>query len=152
MQFHSRDHRRQPRRLHPNHPNLRPRLFDSACNPSNQAAAADRHHNRLQLRNLFQQLQPNRALSRHHHRIVEGMNKRHPLGLAQPCRLLTGLVVVRAIQQHLCAEATRRRHLHQWSSQRHHDQRPNPSLRRVIRNPLRMIACTRRHHPASRLL
>ena len=120
-------HRRQFFRFHADHANFRIAFLQGAAYAANQAAAADRHHDRLNVRHLFQQFQPDGSLAGDHLRVVERMNQRAPFLIPPPHRLFAGFVIAGAVQNHFGPKRTRRRNLHQWRRERHHDLRANAS-------------------------
>ena len=69
------DHRRIALGLHADDLDARRQRLGRHGDAGNQAAAADRHHQHLQLRHRRQHLQRDGALTRHHRRIIVGMHE-----------------------------------------------------------------------------
>jgi hypothetical protein len=82
-----------------------PGALDRQRDAADEAAAPDGNDERLDLRHLLEDLEPERGLARHHARIVERVDEDEPaLGLER-ARALVGLVVVRAVEDHFGAIA-----------------------------------------------
>ena len=145
-------HRGKPLRLHADDAHIGPRLFHRAGDAADQAAAADRHHDRFDIRKLLQHLEPDRALPGDDLIVIEGMDEGELLLLLQARGLLAGFVIVRAVQDDLRAKAARGGDLYQRRGLRHDDARANAQPRRVKGHALRVIAGARGDHAVRALL
>ena len=117
-----------------------------------QAAAADRHHQHVQIRRRRQHLERERALARDDQRIVVGMDEGQvALGrdLAREHRRVLDRI---ALEHDLGAELRGLLDLHERRQARHHDGRRNPEPRRVAGHALGMIAGRHGDHAARPLL
>ena len=96
--------------------------FTYTAMPAMQAAAADRHEDRVELAAaLAQDLHADRALAGDHVRIVERMHEHQAALARERQRVLVGAVVVVAVQHHLAAEVAHRLHLDVRRGLRHDD-------------------------------
>ena len=105
-----------------------------------QSAAADRHHQHVEVRRLLQHLEPQRPLPRDHRRIVERMHQRELPALSFLERKRARFVELRAMQNHFRIEHARLLHFRVRRRARHDDARRNAEPAAVIRNRLRVIA------------
>ena len=96
-----RDDRVRALRLYADHLNARVDLLDAGRNARNQAAAARRHKNHIDCRQVGKDLERNGALSGHHVLIVKGVDKLRALFLHNFACLGIRFVVDRAVQHHL---------------------------------------------------
>ena len=62
-------------RLHANHAHALERARQREADAAREPATAKRHHDQLQVRRLAGELEPDRALARHHLRLVEGVHR-----------------------------------------------------------------------------
>ena len=102
-------HRRQRGRLHADHADVGPLGLDGQRHTADESPAADGDEHGLDVGQLLEQLEPERALAGDHARIVERMDEELAALGAQRPRQLVGVVVVASIQDHLGAVASRRR-------------------------------------------
>ena len=109
-------------------------------NAGDQAAAAHRHHQRVQLRHVFQHLQPERALARDHLGVVIGMDEGQPVAIGDGARRDIGLLQIVAFQDHGGAEIARVLDLGEGRGHRHHDGGGNAQPPGMIGDALGMIA------------
>ncbi len=133
-------HRRQPFSLHSDNPHARVGLFQRASDAADQAAAADGHDYDFQLGPLLQQLEPQRTLPGDDGVIVERMHEDEVARLGAPQRLVAGLVVIGAVENHVGAESPRGHHFIQRRRQRHADLRGNSPASGMVGNGLGVIA------------
>ena len=133
-------HRRVKRGFHADDLDLRLHRARGDGVARNQAAAADRDHQHIEIGSLLEHLERDGALPGNDARVVIRMDQREPaLGLhAFAARLRLGHAL--AVEHHLGAMRAGRRHLHQRRRHRHHDGRRNLEPRRVIGHRLRVIA------------
>ena len=110
---------------------------------ADQAAAADRDDQRVELRHRLEHLQPDRALPRNDQRIVVGMDEDHAAGFAVTSRERSRLLQRRAGNDHLGAVMPGVLDLHHRRAHRHHDGGGNAEPLGVIGDALRVVA--RRH-------
>ena len=106
----------------------------------NQTAAADRHHQRVQVRHILQHFQSDRALAGHDIRIVIGMDKNKLLLLSQRQRVGTSFVQRVAMQNDLGAETARALHFDARREAWHHNHGAQAQALRVVSHTLRMVA------------
>ena len=134
-------HRVGPCRLDADHPHLRRQRLDRGRHPGDQSAAADRHDDCRQFRQLAQYLQSDRSLSGHDLRVIEGMDKGQPLLLLQLFGLGKCFVIGSAGQHNFRPIAAGRAHFRQRRRFRHHDDGADTGMTGRIGHPLRVIAC-----------
>ena len=116
-----------------------------------QAAAADRDHQHVEIGDLLQHFERDRALAGDHARIVVGVN---PGETALTCdRLGADLRVgdALAVEHDFGAMRLRRLDLHEWRRHRHHDGGRNPQARGMIGNGLGVVAGRHGDHAAGAL-
>ena len=81
--------------------------------PAMQAAAADRHDDRFDVRRLLEDLEAHRALTRDHVGVVERMNERETVARGDLARVGARLGQVRTVQHDVGAELAAVGHLDQ---------------------------------------
>ena len=109
--------------------------------PCDQAAAAHRHEDRVDVaRALAQDFHADRALACDDVGIVERMDEDEVALPLERQRPLVRLVVVVAVQDHLGAQVHHRLHLDMRRGLRHHDDGGNGTLPRRERHALRVVA------------
>ena len=116
--------------------------------PGNQPAAADRNHQRIELRHGGEHFERDGALPRDDMRIVIGVDHGEVLRLAMRARELGGLLQRLAGNDDLRAVTPGVLDLHHRRADRHHDGGGNAEPVRVIGHALRMIAGRHRDHAA----
>ena len=87
------------------------RSLTAAATPGDQAAAADPDHHDVQVRNVLEQLQADRAVAGDDRRVVERVDELEALGVADPLHLGEGLADVGPMQDDSRAVAETRVHL-----------------------------------------
>ena len=90
-------HRRQPAGLHSDDPDFRICFLDGAGDATDQAAAADGDHHRLNFGMLLQHFKSEGALAGDDRVIIERMDESEMLLLAAPDGFFAGFVVVGAV-------------------------------------------------------
>ena len=150
--LHGAQHGGEALRLYAHHTNGGIALLQCAGDATDQSPAADGHDDCLQSLHLLQQLEADRPLTIDHRSVIERMQKRQPFQLADSERLITSLVVVRAVQDHFGSESTRGGDLHQGRHQGHDNARQNPALGGVIGHGLGMISGAGGDHAAALLI
>ena len=145
-------HARRLRRLDAIDLAVRLQVLDGIGHARDEPAAADRHQHGLHVRQLLQNLQPQRPLPRDDVRVVEGMDKGHPLLPAQLLRVGARVVISPRHQADLRAVALRRLDLGDRRDVRHADHRPRLAALGAQRHPLRMVARAAGDDPAPQLL
>ena len=105
-------HRRRVLRLDADDAHPRREILHVGRDAGDEAAAADRHEDRVEIAlMLAQHLDRNRALARDHVRIVERMDEGEVALAREYRRVLVRLVVVIALEHDLGAEIHHRLHL-----------------------------------------
>ncbi len=127
-------------------------LFQCAGHAADQSTTADGHDDRLQALHLLQQLETDRPLTIDDGSVIERMHERHPLQLADAERFITGLVVVRAVQDHVGSKSTGGRNLHQRSHEGHDNARQDAALGGVVGHGLGVISGAGSDHAAPLLI
>ena len=140
MLFESEQHRGQSRRLHADHFHFGPQFLDRASDAGNQSAAAHGNDHRLQLRALLEQLEADRALAGDYGDIVEGVHKREPLLGGEFQGMLTGFVVIDAVEDDISSVILCGRHLHHGRRRGHDDGAADFAKCSVIRDRLGVIS------------
>ena len=139
------------RGLHADEVDLGPKLAQGERDPGREAAAADRHDERLHVAELLGELEAERSLPGHDRLVLEGMDEgragrfafvRRPLRLVEPF----------AGQKHLGAVAPRRVDLGHRRIERHEHCRRHAGLPRGERHRLAVIPGARGHDPRGALL
>ncbi len=87
-----------------------------------------------------------------HGRVIERMDERHPFQLADSERFITGLIVVRAVQDHIGSKSTGGGSLHQRGHQGHDNARQDAALGGVVGHGLGVISGAGSDHAAPLLL
>ena len=125
---------------------------DGGLDARDQPAAADRDDDRVRVRRVLLDLEPDRPGACEHERVVERVDERPP-------RLLDQLVEPRErvarpgrLEVDRRAVAARRGDLLLGRALPHHDQRVDALRRRGVRRRLRVVAGADRDHPATLLL
>ena len=129
----------------------RTRFFYRACDASDQAAASDRHHYRIQIGNLLQYFQTDGPLPCDHAVVVEAVHEDEPLIPFAPAGLLQSFIEVTSVEDHFRTPGLGGRNLHQRRELGHADFGANPAARGVVRHSLRMIAGRGRDHATGAL-
>ena len=117
-----------------------------------QAAAADRHHEHVEIRKILQQFQRQRALAGDDAGIVIGVDENQPLRRGQMMGMRRGLGQHLPMQHHAGAPGRGARHLRRGGEFRHDDGRRHPEQMGVPRHRLGMIAGRHGDDPARRLI
>jgi hypothetical protein len=112
-----------------------------------QPAAAERHHQHVDLGDVLEHLERHGALPRDDARVVKGMDEGQPLLGLELAGMGIGRVEGLAFEDHGRAMTLGLRHFHRGGVLRHHDRARDAEPRRVIGQPLRMIARRRGDHP-----
>jgi hypothetical protein len=107
---------------------------------ADQAAAADRHRQDLQVGGVFQHLQGDRALARHDVVVVERVDEGQALFFAQLQRVGVGVVIGLALDDHRRAEIAGVLHLHERRGLGHDDGHGHAQASAVISQALGMVA------------
>lgn len=141
-----RDDRVRALRLHTDYLNARVNLLDAGRNARNQAAAARRHKNHIDCRQVGKDFQRNGALSGHHVLIVKGVDKLRALFVHNFACLGIRFVVDRAVQHHLGAVALGRGDFGDGRRARHDDRGRYADLRGGKGHALRVVARRRSHN------
>ncbi len=128
--------RRRPLGLDADHPR-RARRGDR--NARDEAAAADRHDDGLDVGEILQDLEPDRSLPRDRQRIVERVHERPSGLLEQDVQPLERLARIGRLEIDRGTVATRRRDLRLAGAAPHDDQRVEAFLRCSPRNRLRVV-------------
>ncbi len=138
--------------MHANDLDVRADLLDVSGNAGNQAAAADRHEDRMYRAGvLAQDFHADGALAGDHVRIVERVHEGQLLFFFQRQRVVVGVGVGFAEQHHFHIRAAARLdrvHLHLRGGGRHHDDRAAAHARGRQRHTLRVIAGRSADHAA----
>ena len=145
-------HRRKALGLHADDVDARINRPRRSRDAADHSAAADRDHQRVDLRLLGEHLERDRALPRGHRQIVVGMDDREPALLRELQAVRARIVEGVALDHDSGAEAARVLDLHCRRKTRHHDGGRNGEPLRVIRDALRMVAGRHREHAARALL
>ena len=116
-----------------------------------ESAAADRHHQCVQIRDRREHLQCDGALARDDRFIVVRMNEHEILARGHFEGMASRFVECVAVQHDLRAEAARALDLHTGREARHHDDGADPEPVRVIGDTLRVVAGTHRDDAARAL-
>ncbi|MGX1387765.1 hypothetical protein AB7M66_008896 [Bradyrhizobium japonicum] len=133
-------------------PHCRLDRFRGNANAADQAAAADRDHQRIELRHRLQHLEPDSALPRDDERVVVGVDEDHAAGLATAARIRGRLLQRRARHHHLGAVVLGVLDLHHGRADRHDDGGGNAEPLGVIGDALRVVARRHRDDAARTLL
>ena len=121
----------------------------ASADAAGEPAAAERDHHEPEVRGLAGQLEPDRALPRHH--LAAGRTRAPsviPSASASAARLRLSLVVAALHEAHLAAVLLHRRHLRERRLRRHHEHGARARLARGERHGLRVVAGARRDHAA----
>lgn len=105
-----------------------------------QAAAAYRHGQDLEVGHVLEHLQRHRALAGHDVEVVEGVDEGQALRLAQPQGVGVGVVIGVAVDDDVGAVVAGVLDLHERRAARHDDGGRHAQARGVIGQPLRMVA------------
>ncbi len=138
-------HRRIELGLDPDHVDIAHRLGDGGA-ARDQAAAADRDDQCVDLRRILQHLERDGALAGDDLRIVERVDDRQPLCVGQIARIGQRLVDIVAVEDDLGAVPAGLGDLHRRRMRRHHDRHRDAEPRAMISEALGVIACRCRDH------
>jgi hypothetical protein len=131
--------RRRVDRLDADDPHRRLDGLHRGSDPRDQAAPADGHDDRIHVRHVFENLQSQRPLPGDHVLVVEPRHVGQASLLRQRLRVLLGLLVGLAVQDHLGTERPAVAHLHQRRPPRHDDRHRDAEGLAVIRQGLGVI-------------
>jgi hypothetical protein len=106
----------------------------------NEPAAADRHHQHVEVGHLLQHLEAHRALAGDHRGVVVGVDEGEAFARAERVRVLRGPGERVALEDHVGAVHLRALHLVVRGAARHHDHRAHAQARRVVGDALRVVA------------
>ena len=138
-------------RLDTDDPDVRIEVFHVDGDTGDQASAADRNEDRIDMATrLAQHLDTDRALSGDHVRIIERMNEDQIALPRERQRALERAVVIVSMNHNLPTEVDDRLHLDVRRRLRHHNDRRNAASFRGQRYALRMIAGRSAHDAALR--
>src|SRR5277367_2376650 len=133
-------HGRQLRGLHADHFYFWIYFFHGAGYSGDQSAAADGNHYGVQIGDLLEHLDAQRALAGDDGFVVEGMDESEGLFGAEAEGFLAGFVVIRAEEDYFGAVAARGGDFYERSGERHHDLRRDAAFGGVVGDGLRVIA------------
>ena len=119
---------------------LRPQALDGKGHAGDQAAAAHRHDDCIQIRQLVQNFQTDGALACNDLLVIVGVDKGHAGLFLQLHGLVVGIVVGAGHQTHLCAQILGVLHLHDGRTVRHADDALDATAGGGQRHALRMVA------------
>ena len=140
-------------RLDANHLHLGPDGLDVPGDPADEPAPAHGHEHRGDpILGVPQNFVADRALSRDHERVVEGMNKGHPVLCDQRVAVRLRVAIAVADEHHLGAHVAHRLHLDLRRRLRHDDDSTQPEFARGVGDALRVIAGARGDDAARALL
>ena len=142
--------RRAAIRLHAVHAHARAQVTRGRRHARDQPAAADRHHEGIEILDILQQLERDHTLASHDRRVVEGVHVVQPAFVGHPHRDGVGLVVRGALQHDLGAVALNGGHLGQRRADRQHDRRRHAEQARRQRHALAVVAGRCGQHAARR--
>ncbi len=134
--------------LDPDHLDRRVDRSGDRCHPAHQPAAADRHHQAIEVGLRREHLERHRALTRRDIGIVEGVDEGKPALLLELTGMGIGLVEGLAEQFDLPADALGLHHLHRRRGLGHHDGHRHAQPCAVIGQALAVISRRGRDHPA----
>ena len=138
--------------MHANDLHLGAHRLDVVRHTGYQSATANRDEDRVQRPLvLAQQLHGDGALSGDHFGVIKWVNKRQTLLGAKFHRMVVGVGVAVAVQQHLATQRFHSFHLQSWRRDRHDDDRPSAQFLRTQSHALRMVASGRTHHALGEL-
>ena len=126
--------------MHADDADLGPGFLNGAGDAGDQAAATNGDHHSLQAIKLLQQFKPDGALPRDDQGIIERVDKRHVVGLAEARGFGASLVIIGTVKHDLGAKAASCLHLYQRRCEGHHNHRANTSACSVVSHTLRMVA------------
>jgi hypothetical protein len=113
-----------------------------------EAAAADRHDDEIELRHLGQHLESHGALAGDDERVLVGMHEHQVVARGEAARVLARFEQILAFQYHGGAVHLGILDLGVRRAPRHHDGRGNREARRVVGHGLRMVAGAHRDDAA----
>jgi hypothetical protein len=145
------EHGRKPHRLHAHDLDAGLEGLGRGGDAADQAAAAHRDHEHVEVRHGLQHFQPHRALARDDGVIVVGVHEGQVLRCGELEGVGARLLQRVAMQHHLGTEAARALDLHAGGEARHHDHRAQAQALRVVGHTLRMVAGGHGHHAARAL-
>ena len=145
-------HRRIEFGLDPDDLDLGLERFRRDRHPADQPAAADRHHQQVEIGRGVEHLERDRPLPRDHIDVVERVDEHHPMFLLQFAGMGMSIVEHLAAKHRIGAMALGLGDLHCRSRFGHHDRHRDAEPLAVISDRLGMIARRRRDHPARALL
>ena len=138
--------RRRRVRLDADDPHRRLQPLGDQRYASDQVAAADRHHDRLHLGQIFQDLPADSGSPRHQRRVLAVLDVDEPLGVGCLPGGRVGLGDVGAADAQLGAEAADLVHLQRRASFGNHDHAAHPDAGSGVGNALPVVASRRRDH------
>ena len=144
--------RRIPFGLHADDLDVRIDRLGADRHAGDQSAAADRHHQHVEVRRLFEHLDAQCPLPRDHRGIVERMHQREVTSLAFLERERARFVELRAMQNHFCIEHAGLFHFRVRRGARHDDAGRDAEPATVIGDRLRVIAGRHRNNAATPLV
>jgi hypothetical protein len=146
--LHRAQHRVRIGHLHADHPHLGPHRLDVGRHTGDQPTAANGHEDRIQRALvLAQDLHRHRALAGDHIGIVEGVHEGQALRLLDLQRVLVGIAVAVAVQQHFATQCSHRIDLELGRRDRHHDHGAAVQALGRQRHALGMVAGTSADNP-----
>ena len=112
----------------------------NGCHARDQAAAANRHNQHVEIRHIFEHFQCRCPLAGHDQRVVERVNPGQALALADEFSMLLGLVERCAFKQDAGSEGARMLDLVERGRDGHGNGHRNPESAAMKGHALRMIA------------
>ena len=140
--------RLRPLRLHRDYLYVRVHALCHDASPARAAASAQRHHDAVNVRQIFQYLKRVCADARYQHRLVDRVNIAVALFFGEPLRVFVCQVKVRAVVNNPRAQALYRRHLVRVRALRHAHHAAYPKYARRVCDGLPVIARRRRDDAA----
>ena len=138
--------------MHANDLHLGAHRLDVVRHTGNQATPANGDEDRVQRPLvLAQQLHGDGALSGDHFGVIKWVNKGQTLLGAKFHRMVVGVGVAVAVQQHLATQRFHRFHLQSRCGDRHDDDRPSAQLFCTQSHALRMVSRRGTHHTFGKL-
>ena len=101
-------------------------LLQRRGDAGDQPAAADADHDDVEVRQVLEQLEADRAVAGDDRRVVERVDEAEALRVADPLHLGEGLADVRAVEDDPGAVAEAGLHLRADRARRHHDRHRHP--------------------------
>ena len=119
---------------------LRPQALDGKGHAGDQAAAAHRHDDRIQIRQLVQNLQTDGALACNDLLVIVGVDEGHAGLFLQLHGLVVGVIVGAGHKADLCTQVLGIFHLHDGGTVRHANDALDATAGGGQRHTLRMVA------------